>query len=409
LAFEGRSARLVPANDITEKKLLQEKFLHAQRLESLGTLASGIAHDLNNMLAPIIFAGPLLRQSCTSPGELELINILERCSERGASLVRQILAFAHGTTGEPQLTQVKHLARDIGSLIEKTFPKAIQFEAGIPSDLWPAVVNPTQIHQILLNLCVNARDAMPQGGTLSLRAANRRLDSSEADAIPGARPGSWLVLEVADTGTGIRPEDLPHIWEPFFTTKAPEKGTGLGLATVVGIVSAHHGFIQLETAVGRGATFRIFLPANPVKLPRTVVPALSAVPRGNGEFILVVDDDEAIRDIVAAILSQHGYQVVTCADGIEALTRFNAQPKGFPVVITDVDMPLLSGAVLAGVIRQLQPDVRLLAMSGLSGGGTDGSDVRAIKELAHAFLAKPFLPEDLLLAVHRILHPPPAG
>lgn len=241
LMFNGRPARLVMATDITEKKELQEQFLRAQRLESLGMLASGIAHDLNNMLAPILFAGPLLRTSVTSPRDLRILETLEKSAERGSGLVRQILAFAQGTSAAPRITQLKHIARDVVSIVEATFPKTITLEQQIASGAWPVQANPTQIHQVLLNLCVNARDAMPQGGTLSIRLGNRHLDADAAAAIPEARPGDWLVIEVADTGTGIPPEIVPRIWESFFTTKAPGKGTGLGLATVRSIVTGHMG------------------------------------------------------------------------------------------------------------------------------------------------------------------------
>jgi signal transduction histidine kinase len=206
LVFNGRQALLVVVADVTEKKLLQEKFLHVQRLETLGLLAAGIAHDLNNMLAPIIFTAPLLRDSATTPRDLKILDTLERSANRGAGLVRQILAFTHSTTGEPQLTQIKHVARDIIDMVEETFPKSIQIEQHISSDVWPVMGNPTQLHQVFLNLCVNARDAMPQGGTLCINMANRRLNEEEARAIPGALPGAWLVIEVTDTGTGIPPK-----------------------------------------------------------------------------------------------------------------------------------------------------------------------------------------------------------
>jgi PAS domain S-box-containing protein len=392
--------------DITERKLLEEKLLHAQRLESLGMLAAGIAHDLNNVLAPIMFAPPMLRESLSSARDLKVLQTLELSATRGAGLVKQILGFAHGIAGELQPTQVKHLVEDIISVIEETFPKSIQVERQIPSGLWLAQSNPTQIHQVLLNLCINARDAMPRGGTLSITASNRRLGPEDAAAIPGSRPGAWLVLEVADTGTGIPPEILAHIWEPFYTTKGVGKGTGLGLSTVRGIVVNHNGFIDLRTEVGRGTTFRVFLPAMEGELPAPSNRSPFDVPNGQNELILVVDDDRSIRDLVSAILTKHGYGVVSCGDGVEAITAFTAHQGRFSLVLTDVDMPRLGGLELAQALLHLHPDVRLLAMSGLSRGDPEGADIPAAMKLARDFLHKPFKPEDLLNAVHRQIHPP---
>jgi PAS domain S-box-containing protein len=398
-------ARLTFLSDITEQKLLEEKFLHAQRLESIGMLAAGIAHDLNNVLAPIMFAEPLLRESLSTPRDLKILDTLKQCGARGVGLVRQILGFAHGTAGEFQPTQLKHIARDIISVIEETFPKSIELEQSIPSDLWPVLGNATQIHQVLLNLCVNARDAMPKGGTLRITAYNRQLDAAEADAIPGGRPGPWLVLEVADTGTGIPPDVVERIWTPFFTTKGVGKGTGLGLSTVRGIVLNHHGFVELDTEVGRGTIFRVFLPAIESELPKANSTAPFDVPDGHGELILLVDDDEPIRDNVSAVLEKHGYRVVSCADGVEAIVLFITRAAEVALVITDVDMPRLGGTELAHTLSQIRPDIPLLAISGLPQDETDSSGVSAAKRVTHAFLPKPFNAVELLGAVHRLLHP----
>src|SRR5208283_3996409 len=398
-------ARLNFLADITEKKLLEEKFLHAQRLESIGMLAAGIAHDLNNVLAPIMFAEPLLRASLSTPRDLKILDTFKKCAERGAGLVRQILGFVHSTAGEVQPTQVKHIPRDIISVIEETFPKSIELQHSIPSHLWPALGNATQIHQVLLNLCVNARDAMTKGGTLRITATNRRLNAKEADAIPGGRPGAWLVLEVTDTGTGIPPDVLEKIRTPFFTTKDIGKGTGLGLSTVRGIVANHHGFVELRTEVGRGTTFRVFLPAVESELPRTSTASPFDIPDGQGELILLVDDDAAIRSIGTAILEKHGYRVVSCVDGVEAIVLFITRAGEISLAITDVDMPRLGGTELARTLSQIRPDIRLLAISGMSPDKTGGSAVSAAIKATHAFLLKPFDEKCLLGAVHRLLYP----
>ena len=252
-------ARICISTDITEKHQLQEQFFRAQRLESLGMLASGIAHDLNNILAPILMAPPMLRERAHDPADVALLNVLETSAQRGSDLVRQIVGFANGTAGQHQSLQVRHVIRDIVNLLRHSMPRNIELDHHLPNDLWPTAGSPSQIHQVLLNLCINARDAMPKGGKLSLRASNVTL--GESDPIPaGGRPGSWLLLEVEDTGTGIPGDVLQKIWEPFFTTKPPGKGTGLGLSTVRGIVESHRGFIDVKTSVAHGTTFRIYLP-----------------------------------------------------------------------------------------------------------------------------------------------------
>ncbi len=398
-------ARLSLIADITEKKLLEEKFLHSQRLESIGMLAAGIAHDLNNVLAPIVFAAPMLRGSLSAPRDLAILDTLERSAGRGAGLVKQILGFARSTTGEFRATQVKHLARDVIELMEETFPKSIRLEHEVPSDLWPVMGDPTQIHQVLMNLCVNARDAMPQGGTLSVKLANRRLDEEQVRVMPEATPGPWLVIEVADTGSGIAPEVLAHVWEPFFTTKSAGRGTGLGLSTVRGLVASHHGFVTLDTVPGQGTTFRVFLPATESDETRVKNAMPFDQPAGNGELVLVVDDDAAIRTLVSAIMVKSGYRAVSCVDGVEAIIFFSKHAAEISLIITDVDMPKLGGADLAVAVAQARPEVRILAMSGLSRHESGGVDLPEIKRVAHAFLLKPFTAEILAATVHELLHP----
>ena len=379
----------------------EDQIFRAQRLESIGMLAAGITHDLNNVLAPIGMVAPLLRTDTTSPRDLRLLDTLERCAERGAGLVRQILGFAHGIGGEPRLVQVKHLLRDITGLVTETFPKSIVFEEKFPAELWPIRANPTQIHQVLLNLCVNARDAMPKGGTLTVRAENCVLDAKAAAAFEGATPGAWLVLHVEDTGTGIPPEVLARIWDPFFTTKTTDKGTGLCLSTARGIVASHGGFITLETKLGRGTTFRVYLPAaEGAASAADVVRPLPAV-RGHGELILFVDDEQSIREVAETILTRSGYRVITACDGVEAIARFATHATDVALIITDLDMPLLDGTALASAIRRLDPTKKILAMSGL--GSTSRLQKERTGEFASAFLAKPFTVDALLDSVAPLL------
>lgn len=402
--YEGSPARLVLATDVTEKKLLQEKVLHAQRLESLGMLAAGIVHDFNNVLSPVLFAGPLLRQRLSSPADLNIIKNLEVSAERGAGLVRQILGFARATSGEMRLLQVGHLAQEIRNLIEETFPRSIRVELVVERDAWTVIGNATQIHQVMLNLCVNARDAMPTGGILRLKVANRRLSAVEAEKIPEARPGSWLVVEVSDSGTGIPPEILGRIWDPFFTTKEPGKGTGLGLSTVRGIVASHHGLLAIESVVGAGTTVTMYLPAVEDRSIRSSQFLTKEIPRGSGELVLLVDDDQGVREVVAAMLQQHGYRVIRCSDGLEAIELFTANPVEIGLVITDVDMRYMGGAALARALLRIRPEVRLILMSGLSRSEPASDEVESARSVAHAFLRKPFAPEDLLETVYQVIH-----
>jgi nitrogen-specific signal transduction histidine kinase/CheY-like chemotaxis protein len=389
------------AVDVTTKKLRDDRFLRAQRLESIGMLASGIAHDLNNVLAPIILAAPLLRERATNPDDLRVIMSLEKSAERGVDLVRQILSFAQGVGGLHQAVEVKTLLDETMSVVRESFPKDIILDARVPDNLWPIVADPTQVHQVLLNLCVNARDAMGSGGTLTLNAENCLLSENAARRIEGASAGAWVVLHVGDTGTGIPPDVLAHIWEPFFTTKGAEGGTGLGLSTVRGIVENHKGFITLTTQPGRGTTFRVHLPAAEVKKEGgNVEPIQPGAMEGAGELIVVVDDDARIREMTAAILSRHGYRVLTASDGTEAVAIFAARGSEISMIITDVRMPNLDGAALANVVLQLNPLVKILAMSGLSSGGQNGQ----MQRYAGAFLYKPFKIEALLHAVHGLLH-----
>jgi len=381
-----------------------ERFLRAQRLESIGMLASGIAHDLNNVLSPIILAAPVLKEHATNPDDIRIITSLEKSAERGVDLVRQILSFAHGAASVPQLVQVKHLLRETLALTRETFPKNINVEYGFPDNLWPVMADPTQIHQVLLNLCVNARDAMADGGTLSLSAENSLLDEGTSRKVEGGRPGAWVVVRVEDTGVGIPPEAVSRIWEPFFTTKGAGKGTGLGLSTVRSIVENHHGFIAVKTERGRGTAFRVYLPAaETASSERASEAAPAKKEAGKGELVLVVDDEPQIREMTSVMLTRNGYRVLTAGDGTEAVATFATHCKEIDLVITDLVMPNLDGTALASIVKHLNPRTKVMAMSGLS---SNGGSVRA-ERFGPAFLYKPFKVQALLAMVHSTLHPIP--
>jgi PAS domain S-box-containing protein len=393
--------------DITERKEAEELMLRAQRIENIGMLAAGIAHDFNNALAPIIMAGPLVRQHVSHPSGLSLLAMMEKSAERSAGLVQQLLTFARGSSGQNQLLQARHVLREVTELAGATFPKSIRVESHLPGDLWLVQANPTQLHQILLNLCVNARDAMPQGGELTLTAANRALDAAAAAGIAGAQAGNFLTIEVRDSGTGIPPDVLARIWEPFYTTKGEGKGTGLGLSTVHGIVENHRGFVTVQTRTGQGTAFTVYLPAAPGETGDGEPGARDAQPqRGDGELVLVVDDEEPVREISASILTGHGYRVVTAGDGAEAIAVFAPRAAEVRLLLTDSDMPILGGAALAAALRRLKPDLPVIAMSGAASRSS-----LTQKEFTTVYLAKPFQAESLLSLVRRTLDEarPPAS
>jgi PAS domain S-box-containing protein len=397
-------ARLSIAIDITEKAKIQEQFLRAQRLESLGMLAAGISHDLNNILAPVLMGAPLLRLRATHPSDLRVLETIETSASRGAGLVRQILSFAHGAGGDKTLIQAKHLLRDISNFIQQTFPKSIELVLDIPNDLWTVQGNPTQLHQVLLNLCVNARDAMPKGGMLRLRAENRHMEAmTGSSAGQHTVAGAYLMIEVGDTGSGIPAEIMERIWDPFFTTKEEGKGTGLGLATVRGIVTNHGGFVRVDSEPGRGTVFRVFLPAAELgtaekPASRTASPFLT---RGRGELVLVVDDEISIRDLITAALGRYGYRVLAAANGTEAMALYPSRMDEIGLVITDLSMPEMGGDELALALSQLNPAVKILFMSGATGPRPgEGLPVNA------RTLPKPFTIERLVAAVHAALEAP---
>ncbi|MFY9926186.1 MAG: PAS domain S-box protein [Opitutaceae bacterium] len=406
----GRTkGRLSIAADITEKKQLEAQAYRAQRLENLGMLAAGIAHDFNNALAPITMAAPLLRRQVHDPAGLRMLDIVEQSSARGASLVRQMLSFARGVSGGKQLTQMSHVLREVAALSESSFPKHIRIEAKLPSGLWPILADPTQMNQVFMNLCVNARDAMPKGGTLTIAASNRALDGARAADIPGARAGNFLAVDVRDTGSGIPAEVLERIFDPFFTTKGEGKGTGLGLSTVRAIVSQHDGFLCLRTSTDKdhdpGTTFTVFLPAALGEVPDK--PAIRVDPwrRGRGELILLVDDDQAVLDVALKILVEGGgYRVITSLNGADAASLFLPCADEVRLLITDLDMPLVGGIDLTAALRKVRPDLPVIFMT----GGRLETD-ETIRNIANAVLPKPFEVQNLLEVVYRALQAAGSG
>ena len=401
----GTAVRMVGGmRDLTEQKKMEAQYLRALRMESIGTLAGGIAHDLNNVLAPIVMSIELLRLSVGQEPHLnKILDTIYVNSRRGTDLVRQVLAFARGLDGQRVAIRLRHLIDDLVGIIGATFPHNIRIAAQVPDDLWPIKGDPTQLHQVLLNLAVNARDAMPHGGALTLTAANLTIDAQYAGMSQEAKAGPHVLLQVTDTGHGMSPEVRERIFEPFFTTKELGKGTGIGLATVHTVVKSHGGFLNVESEVGRGTTFKIFLPADPTLRPEDPASAPVELPRGRNELVLVVDDEFSIRDITQQTLEAFGYRVITASDGAEAVALYARQGGEIAVVLTDMIMPILDGAATIQVLRRINPTVRIIAASGADSGDTD---TKAVNAGVNHFLIKPYTTETLLKLFREVIDQP---
>ncbi|WP_017721257.1 hybrid sensor histidine kinase/response regulator [Kamptonema formosum] len=387
---------LVVNTDITQKKQLEAQFLRIQRIESIGTLAGGIAHDLNNILTPILASAQLLQMELPPEKKQGLLVMVENNAKRGANLIKQVLSFARGMEGEHTILEVSHVIREIAEVARETFPKSIEVRADIAADLWAVSGDATQLHQVLMNLCVNARDAMPSGGKLSICAANLWIDPHYAQMNIEAREGPYTVIAVSDTGTGIRPEIQERIFEPFFTTKELGKGTGLGLSTVVGIVRSHGGFIKLDSQSGRGTQFQVYLPA----VGSTETPELEEVeiPQGQKELVLVVDDEPDLRDITEIALQKYAYRVLTASDGIEAVALYAEYKNEISVVLLNMMMPHMDGPTAIRTLQKIKPSVKIIAVSGLL---STEMIAEATRLGVTAFLSKPYTAKELLKTLHK--------
>ncbi len=394
--------------DITERKKLESELLRAQRMESIGMLAGGVAHDLNNALAPVLMATELLQSGCTDPQQRHLLGLIRAGADRGAAMVKQVLTFARGAEGKRGHVQVKHVLREIEDLARQTFPKSISIQTEPTRDLWPLIADPTQLHQVLLNLCVNARDAMPLGGKLTLSATNMEVDESYARMTShDMKPGPFVVLSVTDTGTGMPPEVCARIFDPFYTTKSSDKGTGLGLSTVQSIVKNHGGFVTVRSTPGVGTEFKVHLPAEAGAAVQTTAAPKPARPMGSGELILVVDDESAIRNIAAQTLQTFGYRVLTAADGAQAVAICAQHRDSLRAMLVDMSMPIMDGNAAIHAARTLAPNIKAIAASGLDPSSRETSTAQRV--VADATLNKPYSADELLQAVHDVLKQSPTN
>ncbi|MBI5020122.1 MAG: PAS domain S-box protein [Ignavibacteriales bacterium] len=397
---EGKISQVVVVSrDVTEKKILEQQFLRSQRMESIGTLAGGIAHDLNNVLAPIVMAIGILRKHNPDKTIQRLLDSLESSAQRGSDIVKQVLAFARGIEGDRVLLQPKHIIAEVVQIIKETFPKSIDIRTELLKNLWAISADPTQLHQVLLNVCVNARDAMYDGGKLTITAENSFIDDNYSKMHSEAKVGPYIMISVSDTGMGIPPKILDKIFEPFFTTKEIGKGTGLGLSTVHAIVKSHGGFINVYSEVTKGTTFKIYFPAQMKGQSVSTEESIPTLPQGKGEIILIVDDEATIRDITKSTLEANGYRAMTANDGTEAMALYAQNGEIISVVITDIMMPIMDGAVTIRALQKMNPNIKIIAASGLI-----TSDVKNLGTNIQAFLTKPFTAEKLLTTLYKVLN-----
>jgi PAS domain S-box-containing protein len=399
---EGRPIRVVGViRDMTEKKRHETEIYRSQRLESIGALASGIAHDLNNVLAPILMALHTLQQRFTDENSQRWLSLIHKSAERGRDLIEQMIAFAKGASGERTPLSLNRLVEDLANILRETLPKDVELAVNLPEDLWGITGDATQIHQVLMNLCLNARDAMPEGGRLTITANNIDLNQDEARMHPDVRPGRFVRLTVADTGVGISSQIIDRIFDPFFTTKEKGKGSGLGLSTVLGIVRGHGGFVDAQSVVAHGARFHVYLSAREIIFPGATEPQPQEPLNGHGELILVIDDEPDICEVAKDTLESCGYRVLAARDGQEAIEIYRQYQHEIQVVLTDMMMPNLDGPATIRALKEIDPQVRIIATSGIR---STGKLAEAAASGVDIFLAKPYTTDKLLGALAGIIN-----
>jgi len=381
--------------DVTDRRQLEQQFYRAQRLESIGTLAGGIAHDLNNILAPIMLGMGMLRDRLTDDDSREILETISTSARRGAEMVSQVLSFARGQEGKRTEIRPIDLITDVVRIARDTLPKNIAIVTEVDGELPAVYGDPTQCHQVLLNLCVNARDAMPNGGTLKL-SAKISAAPPQFEAPRESAAANFVAFHVEDSGVGIPVDILDKIFDPFFTTKEAGKGTGLGLSTSLTIVRSHGGHITVDSAAQRGTRFDVYLPIAPKQSTGSTAEKSKAIPRGTGQIILVVDDEEPVRRVLKATLEKAGYQVLQAANGKQALSIYDTSGPTIAAVVIDMTMPVLGGVPTMRELVRMNPDVRIIAASGIH---TNEKVAKSIGRQVRQFLPKPFTADMLMRAV----------
>jgi two-component system, cell cycle sensor histidine kinase and response regulator CckA len=388
------------ARDVTDRKRLEEQLRQIQKMEAIGTLAGGVAHDFNNLLQVILgYTEILLLGKAKDHPDRKGILAIHRAAKDGSDLVKGLLAFSRKVQIKPRAIDLNHLVTDVREMLYRTIPKMIEIELILADDLSMVAADPGQMEQVLLNLAINARDAMPEGGKLTIETKNTTLGDNYCKPHLGIEPGNYVLLTVSDTGPGMEKDVVSHIFEPFYTTKAIDKGTGLGLAMVFGIVKSHNGHITCYSEVGVGTTFGIHLPVTKAEI-ESAVPIDMEMPAGGTETILLVDDDEALLTLGTEMLELGGYSVLTARDGREALEVFGRSKDEISLVILDMVMPGMSGKQCLDELIRIDPKTKILVASGFSGHGPAQNGVASG---GAGFIAKPFDLRQILLAVRRCL------
>ena len=383
--------------DVSEKKNFEAEVYRTQRLESIGALASGIAHDLNNVLAPILMALHTLQQRFTDENSQRWLSLIYKSAQRGRDLIEQMISFAKGASGERTPLQLDQIVGDLSKILRETLPRDIELDVRMADNLWGLTGDVTQIHQVLMNLCINARDAMPQGGRLTILAENITLEENEKSDIGDGR---YLHITVADTGSGIPPQIIDRIFDPFFTTKEKGKGSGLGLSTVLGIVRGHAGFVKVQSKLSQGSEFHIYLPARESTLPNAKEPKTLEPLAGHGELILLIDDEPDICEVAKHTLESCGYRVLATFDGQKAIEIFQQYQNEIEVVLTDMMMPNMDGPAVIRELKSLNPDVKVIATSGIR---STGKLSEAVQAGINFFLPKPYTADKLLATLADVL------
>jgi PAS domain S-box-containing protein len=396
----GICGAVVTFTDITHRKLLELELRQAQKLEAVGRLAGGVAHDFNNLMAVVSGnVSVLLAGVSTDSPQYAALRAIDQAAWRAAELTRRLLGFSRKSKLWLRPVDLRRSFEEIVALLKRTIDPRIVIEVHQPPDLWPAMADLGQINQVLMNLCLNARDAMPEGGRLGLQADNITLDDEQAARHAEARAGDFIRLRVVDTGRGIPAHILPHIFEPFFTTKEPGKGTGLGLAMVFGIIKQHHGWLTVRSEANQGTCFDLFIPRSDTTiLAATPPPTIPILPIGGSENILVVDDEPMIRTLARKILTTLGYHAYLARDGQEAIDGFRRHQGMIDLILLDLTMPRISGRDALQQIRKIDPYVPIVYMSGYA---TTISE--ATNDPVQGFLQKPFHANDLARVVRMAL------
>jgi hypothetical protein len=404
--LEGRRCIIVYAEDVTDKRRLADQFRQAQKMEAVGRLAGGVAHDFNNLLSVILSYASMATASLThgDPLREDMLEI-EKAGRRAAELTGQLLAFSRRQVLQPRIVDLNESLAKMAKMLQRLLGEDIELEFCAGESLEAVRVDPGQIEQVVMNLAVNARDAMPDGGKLTIETCNVDLDEGYVRGHPGTKPGPHVMLAVSDSGVGMDPQTQSHIFEPFYTTKEPGRGTGLGLSTVLGIVEQSGGSIWVYSEPGQGTTFKAYFPRCERRVDKGVRPSSAPLRRGT-ETILLAEDEEQLRHLVQGVLQRNGYEVLAAATPAEALMLCQQHGERVHLLLTDVIMPSMNGRMLAERVTLGRPHVKVLYMSGYAGNAVVG---HGLLDDGAAFLPKPVTPEALLRKIRDALDGPTRG